>query len=55
MLLLAKLGLYGGLFYIFITNSLVHPIGVFLGITGTSTLYTISIYLRLSAPTEEVR
>ena len=55
MLLFAKLGIYGGLFYLFVTTSLVHPIAVFLGITGTSTLYTISIYLRLSAPTEEAR
>jgi|TARA_B100001964_G_C13843029_1_gene426717 hypothetical protein len=55
MLLLTKLGLYGGLFYIFVGSSLVDPIAVFLGITATTTLYAMALYSRVSAPTEEAR
>jgi len=55
MLLMTKLGLYGGLFYLFIGNNLVAPIAVFLGITAITTLYTIALYSSFSAPTEESR
>ena len=55
MILMAKLGLYGGLFYLLIGNHLVTPIAVFLGITTTTTLYAMALYSRISAPTEETR
>ena len=53
MLLFAKLGIYGGLFYLFVTTSMVHPIAVFLGITGISAVYVIGLFSSLSTPERE--
>lgn len=55
LLLVVKLGLYGGLFYLFVTTSLVHPVAVFLGITGISAVYATGVFNALSSPREDAR
>ncbi len=55
VLLVSKLGIYGGLFFLFVTTSLVHPIAVFLGITGISTVFVIGLFRALSTPQGDVR
>jgi hypothetical protein len=52
VLLVAKLGLYAGALYLFVTRNLVRPVGVMVGITGVVVVVSIGALLR-PAPAKE--
>ena len=45
VLLVAKIGIYGGLLYVFVTRDLVNPVGVLIGLTGVVGVMTIGMLL----------
>ena len=45
VLLVAKIGVYSGLLYFFVTRDLVHPVGVLIGITEVVGVMTIGMLL----------
>ncbi|HVR84458.1 MAG TPA: hypothetical protein VMU54_09115 [Planctomycetota bacterium] len=53
LLLFLKLGFYAGALYLGVYQSLVHPVGVLVGMTGVGTVLILGILLRRPGPAKE--